>query len=41
MHGNAWQWCAEWFGEDYYGGSPAADPKGPNTGVVRVLRFLA
>ncbi len=38
MHGNAWQWCADWFGEDYYGRSSVDDPKGPDAGVVRVLR---
>ena len=35
MHGNAWQWCADWCGDDYYGKSPADDPKGPHTGDVR------
>jgi sulfatase modifying factor 1 len=39
MHGNAWQWCSDWFGgEDYYGKSPADDPKGPDIGGFRVLR---
>ncbi|MGA2063553.1 MAG: formylglycine-generating enzyme family protein [Thermoguttaceae bacterium] len=38
MHGNAWQWCADWCGAEYYAKSPADDPTGPDTGAVRVLR---
>jgi formylglycine-generating enzyme required for sulfatase activity len=38
MHGNAWQWCADRYGDDYYAMSPADDPTGPNSGELRVLR---
>jgi formylglycine-generating enzyme len=38
MHWNAWQWCADWYGADYYGKSPANDPTGPDAGNKRVLR---
>ena len=30
MHGNAWQWCADWYGADYYTKSPTDDPTGPS-----------
>jgi len=38
MHGNAAEWCADWYDADYYANSPAVDPKGPNTGTHRVVR---
>jgi formylglycine-generating enzyme required for sulfatase activity len=38
MHGHPWQWCADWYEAEYYAKSPADDPTGPDTGVVRVLR---
>jgi formylglycine-generating enzyme required for sulfatase activity len=38
MHGNVWQWCQDFYGEDYYGESEAEDPQGPTQGAFRLLR---
>jgi formylglycine-generating enzyme required for sulfatase activity len=38
MHGNACQWCSDWYDEGYYAASPIDDPTGPDSGDDRVLR---
>ncbi len=38
MSGNVWEWTWDWYGWDYYAASPAKDPRGPGSGVRRVIR---
>jgi len=38
MHGNAWEWCADWHSDTYYAESPINDPQGPADGSVKVRR---
>jgi formylglycine-generating enzyme required for sulfatase activity len=38
MAGNVWEWVNDSYNSDYYVTSPAVNPKGPETGEVKVLR---
>ena len=35
MTGNVWAWCWDWYA--YYSNDPLTDPRGPGSGLVRVL----
>ncbi len=36
MHGNVWEWCADWYG--LYVSEEVSDPSGPEMGTSRVIR---
>ena len=38
MHGNAAEWCSDWYGANYYKNSPASNPTGPDRGPYHAVR---
>jgi formylglycine-generating enzyme required for sulfatase activity len=38
MSGNIWEWCSDWYDDDYYRKSPKDNPQGPSSGLAHVLR---
>jgi len=38
MQGNVVEWVGDYYAPDYYSSSPSADPQGPASGKLRVIR---
>lgn len=38
MTGNTWEWCADWFSNDFHLTGPRVDPRGPESGTGKVMK---
>ena len=38
LSGNVREWTQDWYDADYYANSPDRNPRGPNTGILKVIR---